>query len=168
MFWSLNEIKHLIETCMRYGHWCCRAETMNQIYLVFWCEYVCISVFIMDVCVCVSVVFCLLCFSFCFRWISNFYFCFAMVRTSQLFWISNDASPTIEGSNMDGSNQHIVMKSGSTHFGDIAIDNINEKLVFHWFVLQTYTLITCQLPLSVVHYSVIWNINHSSVWANEW
>jgi len=54
-----------------------------------------------------------------------------MVRTSQLFWISNDASPTIEGSNMDGSNQHIVMKSGSTHFGDIAIDNINEKLVFH-------------------------------------
>jgi len=48
-----------------------------------------------------------------------------LFRHGQLFWISNDASPTIEESYMDGSNQHIVMTSKSTKFGDIAIDTFN-------------------------------------------
>ena len=94
---------------------------------------------------------CFLCCVFVFAYISNdVLFCFALFRTSQLFWISNDDSPTIVRSYMDGSNQHIVLTSKSTKFGDIAIDTINEKLVFYsGFLITNYTPVSCQLQLYV-------------------
>jgi len=53
---------------------------------------------------------------------------------------------------MDGSNQQTVLTSKSTKFGDITIDNINERLVVYCFLSIHYTRFTCQLSMSAVHY----------------